>query len=268
MRLPNLSPLELVLADDGPKWGVGSLLAPIRRAPWWQWVLLSVGMSLAATSVAVGSLVALAFRGFDLLEYVFVAHPPYITEGTVAALVALLVGGQTLGPVLVLCLFRPAREVALAGLARPADTPGALLRLAAGAVVALSLQVAWAAVGWNPSEPWRLVEHLVYALVGGGQIGPMLWLAVAVGVAGPVAEEVLFRGLLFGLLRRRRRFWIAAIGSAAAFGLAHGPAAAIPAGLLGLYMAWQVERDGSLLGALALHMLNNLGALLALSALR
>ena len=223
-------------------------------------------MSLVATSITVGSLVALAFRGFDLLEYVFVAHPPYITEGVVAGLVALLVVGQTLGPVLVLCLFRPAREVALAGLAQPEDTLGALLRLAAGVAGVLGLQVAWNAVGWNPSEPWRVIEHVVYAVVGGGRLGPLLWLAATVGVAGPIAEEVLFRGLLFGLLRRRLRFWVAATLSAAAFGLAHGPAGVIPTGLLGLYMAWQVERDRSLMGALALHMLNNLGALLVLSA--
>jgi len=247
---------------------VASLLAPVKRAPWWQWALLSVGMSLVVTIATVGTLWALAVRGFDLFAYVFLARPPYITEAGVAGLIALLVAGQAVGPVLVVCLFRPAREVALAGLCWPEDRVGALLRLAAGVAGALGLQVAWAAVGWVPSEPWRVVEHLVYAVVGGGQLWPMAWLAAAIGVAGPISEEVLFRGLLFGMLRRRRRFWVAAIASAGVFGLAHGLAGAIPTALLGLYMAWQVERDGSITGAVALHMLNNLGALLALSTQR
>ena len=46
---------------------------------------------------------------------------------------------------------------------------------------------------------------------------------LGVGLAGPLAEEMLFRGLLFRWLDGRYRFAVAAILSAVAFSLAHAP---------------------------------------------
>lgn len=79
-------------------------------------------------------------------------------------------------------------------------------------------------------------------------------------VFAPIFEEVVFRGVLFGTLRRRMAFLPAALISAAVFAMAHGY------GLLGLMSvctsgliwAWGYERTRSLLPVVIAHFLNNL----------
>jgi uncharacterized protein len=89
-------------------------------------------------------------------------------------------------------------------------------------------------------------------------------------VLGPIAEETLFRGLLFGGPRRYAPFWVAAGVTGALFGAAHlstGDLAA--AGLLaflGVLLAGLYERSGSLGPPIALHMINNLAATVLLLA--
>jgi hypothetical protein len=50
------------------------------------------------------------------------------------------------------------------------------------------------------------------------------------------------------------------------FGISHGLHNALPTAVLGFYLAYQVERDKTLLGAIALHVIHNLGALVAMTA--
>lgn len=243
------------------------MLSPDRRAHWWQWALFSVAVSLLLVVTTTVGYVALLLQGVDLMDYVLLRRPPFIREGAVAAVMGLLLAGQALGPLLMMALFPPARVVAFAGLRRPAD-PGATYRRAAlGAVGALLLQIIWSSVGPAPAENSRVVEHLVYAVVGGGHLWPMLWLTVSIGLVGPLAEEVLYRGFMFGMLRRRWGFWPGAVTSAVMFGLSHGLTNAVPAVLLGIYFAYQAERDGTLCGAILLHVLNNLGVLVAMAAM-
>lgn len=241
------------------------LTAP-RRVPWWHWVLLSLGSTLLIAAVSLAGLVALAFRGVDFLDYMYLAHPPYLRDGATALLVLGLVGVQTIGPVFMLLLYRPGRALMCKGLCSSEDSGGMLLRLVAGAAATVLLQVGWSRVAIPASEQWRVADHLIYAVVGGGQFWPLLWLVITVGLVVPLAEELLFRGFIFGGLRRRWGFMGAALASAIIFGLPHGPAGAVPAMALGFFLAYQVEQDGVLTGAIALHALNNLGALVAIVA--
>lgn len=245
-----------------------ALVTPVKRAPWWQWALVSLGVSVLVAVLTVVSIIALALRGVDLTDYLFLSRPPYLTDGASAAWIGLLLVLQPAGPALGALLFGPARAVVCQRLRPPHDAAGLCLRLAAGGALVLGMQALWARVGPQPPEPFRLIDHLVYAVQGGGQLWPKVWLVTAVGVAGPVAEEIAFRGLLFGLCRRKWGFRAGALASALLFGLAHGWASAVPAGVMGLYLAYQAERDGTLLGAMVLHMLNNIGALVALSAIK
>jgi uncharacterized protein len=79
-------------------------------------------------------------------------------------------------------------------------------------------------------------------------------------VVAPVAEEVFFRGFLFGALRRRGLV-VAALVSGLAFGLAHVASSPIgfivPLGTLGVMLALLYERTGSLYPSIGLHTLNN-----------
>jgi membrane protease YdiL (CAAX protease family) len=80
-------------------------------------------------------------------------------------------------------------------------------------------------------------------------------------VVAPIAEEMLFRGLLFGWLRAHWPFWPTALVTAVLFGAAHGKAGAmyaLIAGLMGVGLAVFREYSGSLWGSTAAHMANNL----------
>lgn len=78
--------------------------------------------------------------------------------------------------------------------------------------------------------------------------------AVAAIVAAPVAEEVFFRGFLFGALRRRFRFPSAAAISGTVFGAFHVIPLLIPLMIfVGIGLAYIYERRGSLLASIAAH---------------
>lgn len=67
------------------------------------------------------------------------------------------------------------------------------------------------------------------------------------GIAAPLSEELLFRGILFERLRMALPFFWAALGSAAFFGLVHGNwAQGIYATLMGLILAWLYEKKNRL----------------------
>lgn len=94
-----------------------------------------------------------------------------------------------------------------------------------------------------------------------------LWLFVLGAVAAPIAEEFLFRGLLYPLLRNKQSVAVAVATSAAAFAVVHFLPPLIPALLvMGVVLAILVERLQSLYPAMIVHALNNGVALIALYA--
>lgn len=85
---------------------------------------------------------------------------------------------------------------------------------------------------------------------------------LAIGVFGPIAEELLFRGAVLGSLlewdRTKGRPWLAIVLSAVLFSLAHGNPAQLPVSLsMGLFLGWLRYRTGSLLPGIVLHVFNN-----------
>jgi membrane protease YdiL (CAAX protease family) len=83
------------------------------------------------------------------------------------------------------------------------------------------------------------------------------WLAALAIVAAPAFEEFIFRGLIFGGLRRSLGLPAAALASAAIFGLVHPPAAVIPVATMGLCAALVYERTGALMAPMLVHALYN-----------
>ena len=93
--------------------------------------------------------------------------------------------------------------------------------------------------------------------------------ALFVCAVAPMAEELFFRGFLFGILRRMRVRvggrelgpWVAAVIVGLLFGLAHfdsaQPEYLIPLGILGFVLCIMRWRTGSLYPGMALHSLNN-----------
>lgn len=79
-------------------------------------------------------------------------------------------------------------------------------------------------------------------------------------VIAPLVEEAVFRGLLFGTLRRRLGWVAAAAVSGGLFAAAHGYGVVgfTSVFLSGFIWAWVYERTGSLVPGMAAHALNNL----------
>jgi membrane protease YdiL (CAAX protease family) len=89
-------------------------------------------------------------------------------------------------------------------------------------------------------------------------------------IAAPVAEELVFRGLILHGLLARYRVPTAILGAAVLFGLAHfNPWQFLGAVVFGVVAGWWVLRTGSLVPGLLGHALNNgLPTLLEAAGLR
>ena len=98
--------------------------------------------------------------------------------------------------------------------------------------------------------------------------------AVASSILGavifaPLFEELVFRGALYGTLRVRLRWPLAALASALIFAAAHGYGLAGFGSVFisGLLWAWAYEKTGSLLPGMIAHAANNLAVAVTLLAL-
>lgn len=175
-------------------------------------------------------------------------------------------------------------SVAVAGIAAAA---AALPFAGGGRRAALGLVPAtgrWLAIGVGAGLAGMLANRLViwlYVLVTGDMsnpqegmvdvaadsgVGAFLALLVLGAVLVPVGEELLFRGLLQGWLRRFGTA-VAVVVSALVFGLAHGVNVVLPAAIvLGVVLGIVRERSGSIWPAVAGHAVNN-GVLFVLGRL-
>jgi membrane protease YdiL (CAAX protease family) len=84
-----------------------------------------------------------------------------------------------------------------------------------------------------------------------------IWLLALVVVAAPVFEEFIFRGLIFGGLRRTLGIGASVAASAAIFAVVHPPLAVIPVFGMGLATALVYERTRLLIGPIAAHAVYN-----------
>lgn len=88
-----------------------------------------------------------------------------------------------------------------------------------------------------------------------------LGVIVLITVLAPLAEEILFRGYIYGSLRNLRGVWPAAIVTGVLFGLVHAGSAPagflVPLGIFGFGLCLLREFGGSLYPCMALHALNN-----------
>ena len=77
-------------------------------------------------------------------------------------------------------------------------------------------------------------------------------------IIAPIAEEMIFRGYLYGKLKKRIPWWGAAVITSVLFGLAHGQwNVAVDTFVLGMFLSLLREVTGSLWPAIFLHMIKN-----------
>ncbi len=91
-------------------------------------------------------------------------------------------------------------------------------------------------------------------------------IAIMVGIAAPVVEELVFRGLIYTRLKQGMPVAVAAVITAVWFGAMHGhPLWVAYAAVLGLVMVWIFERTKSLFASMLFHFGYNLVAVIEMA---
>ncbi|HET9198073.1 MAG TPA: type II CAAX endopeptidase family protein [Solirubrobacterales bacterium] len=177
------------------------------------------------------------------------------TAGNVIAQVGLVVG--LLGVPLALAHSRGASTLAecLRRLGVRQFRPSALKWMAAAVGAYLAFAIAYSALILEPEQ-----EDIAESF---GPV-PVQVLLIVLGAA--IAEEVCFRGMLFGGLREKLPKVPAALIAGAVFGVLHaftGLSAVPPLIAFGFVLCLLYEKTGSIVPGMLLHALNNSAALLA-----
>jgi membrane protease YdiL (CAAX protease family) len=84
-----------------------------------------------------------------------------------------------------------------------------------------------------------------------------LWMLPLAVIAAPIFEEFIFRGLIFGGLRRSFGVWPAVLASAAVFAIVHPTFSIAPVFVMGVCAALVYERTRSLLAPMLVHAVYN-----------
>jgi hypothetical protein len=102
----------------------------------------------------------------------------------------------------------------------------------------------------NPQLDFLIPEGLSWVSAAG--------MVLLGGVAAPFAEELVFRGVLYPLLRNRWGLWPGVLASSLIFAVIHGDiAVGVTAFILGIILALVFEYSRSLWSAVLVHVLNN-----------
>lgn len=104
----------------------------------------------------------------------------------------------------------------------------------------------------------RVSEQQMRSIPNMGSVYALLAIAFA-----PLAEEFLFRGLVFRTLDRQWGGWMAVLGASAFFAIYHPPMAWLPVGLVGIANCLIFKKSGRLAPAVLLHMTYNALVVLA-----
>lgn len=142
-------------------------------------------------------------------------------------------------------------SITMLGFAKPSGRYPYVLALAA-----LGLSLAFAAVyglvvqelGIEALKPPELPE--VFVGEGGNKV---------LAIIGPLGEEVLFRGLIFGALAKQMKVVPAIAATGALFAITHFDVAVfIPLAVTGMMLTWLYARTGSIWPPFAAHFGQNL----------
>jgi membrane protease YdiL (CAAX protease family) len=147
---------------------------------------------------------------------------------------------------------------------------GAILGIAwVPAPVVLLAGVVGLAVGWLPGLladwiqrewPWLTLGSvdLVGQMLTDGPIASRVAMVATVALLGPLAEELMFRGVLFDAIERAGGPIVAVLGTTVLFGLVHmDPSQGIPLLVTGAWFGTIRAVTGSVWPAVACHVANN-----------
>ncbi len=258
-------------------------LASLYGATFWAepWPRLVISILTALTAAALWQ------RAADELPFLLdpTERPPpalVVSDGIVAVLVFAVLQAL-IGALLSVVLLPWAALLAAFALAGAIVLLGALRLLRRRKVVALGRALGWTADGGRGraiavgaalgmATALAAIAYLAMLPAAPEAAGPLAgvdrdlliaFLVLSVAIA-PLVEELLFRGILYGALRRSLRPGLAIPASAALFAILHPPLGAPAVFLLGIAAAWARERTGRIAAAIATHTAYN--GVIAISA--
>ena len=104
-----------------------------------------------------------------------------------------------------------------------------------------------------------VVGHTLRQIIHGAVNTPLWLQIIGLGMLAPVAEEFLFRGLLFKRYKERHTFWMAALFSAVIFGFVHSASSHfIFSVIIGIACAYLYEKYDSIVAPTIFHVGVNL----------
>jgi ABC-2 type transport system permease protein len=244
----------------------------IYASEWWQKVVVIVLSGLLS--------LALWQKARDELPYLLdpAASPPArvsTSDGIIAAMMFFVVQGITLAIFMAATHHISGNAIVTAYSVAGATTFG-LFRLVYWRSKTLGIPRIFAA-GVVKAAGWGVGAGLAAALAGAVYLYALrrmdllqdvmresarglsanVWIPLLAVVAAPIFEEFIFRGLIFGGLRRSLDAFPAIVASAAVFAIVHPPVSMIPVFGLGLGAAWAFDRSKMLLAPMIAHGIYN-----------
>jgi membrane protease YdiL (CAAX protease family) len=229
---------------------------PALRKPFWRGLRLFVIACLITIGVLFGALIVIGILNVKLLTGHGDAASMAIQIGSMISYLALIA----------FLLFRLPRlsgeSLAQIGLRAPRLTDLGLLCAAIAIIFCADIALGLWLEHIHVKHTQAGFEH--FSVAGAGAI---IFTQINLSVVTPVAEELLFRGVLFRTLTWRMPVIVAALISSLLFSAIHGDAILfVNLALLGFLAAMLYRRTGNLVVSMLLHGLNNLAGLSALLA--
>lgn len=141
-----------------------------------------------------------------------------------------------------------------------------LIGAALGGYLITTLTIGLLARWLFPGLPWDQAQETGYARTE--SIVQLVVIGVALVVAAPIMEEIIFRGVMFSRVRRFLPVQATTIVVALAFGLAHQQLnVGLDTFILGLFLGYLRAETDSVWPAIMLHMLKNCVAFMLLFVL-
>ncbi len=197
--------------------------------------------------------IGIAAVTYVVLSVLLIAAVAQAFGGDIPALGAVIAAGVGALLAVVTAISVRVRSAAALGLRRVSGQ-WVLYGIAAGLavwVVNRLVIIGYVLLTNDPSNPQAALTDVAESTLG------LLGLLAAGAILVPIAEEVLFRGVFYGGLRRYG-VPVALVASSVLFGLAHGITVILPAAIvLGAVGAFLYEKAGSIWPAVISHAVNN-----------
>lgn len=136
---------------------------------------------------------------------------------------------------------------------------GVIAVMGIGACIALNNLLILSSIS-SVSQTYQDTSQLIYQ-------SPLWVQIVGLGILLPIAEELVYRGLLYKRMRENMPVVISMVFSAVIFGVTHGNLVQfIYAGVLGFLLAYTYEKTGTLKAPALLHIVMNLTSVVGTKA--